>query len=69
MRSALSCVAGINPKEQTMLVTILIVLILLALALYGTSLLPMLDRRIVVLIQIVLVVIAIIYIAQKAGIA
>lgn len=51
-----------------MLVTILIVLVLLGLAIYGTRLLPF-DGRIVVLIQIVCVVIAIIYIAQAAGMA
>ena len=51
-----------------MLITILIVLVLLGLALYGVSLFP-LDGRISLLIQAVLVVIALIYIAQAAGIA
>lgn len=51
-----------------MLITILVVLVLLALALYGSSLLTMLDSRIVVLIQVVCVVIAIVYIARAAGI-
>ena len=51
-----------------MLITILVVIILLALALYGTSLLDMLDRRLVVIIQLLCIVIAIIYIARAAGI-
>jgi hypothetical protein len=51
-----------------MLITILVVLLLLALALYGVRLLPF-DGNILLLIQVVLVVIAIIYIAQAAGIA
>lgn len=50
-----------------MLITILIVLIILALALYAVSLIPVLDGNIKVLIQILLVVIAIIYIASAAG--
>ena len=51
-----------------MLITILIVLLILALALYGVRLLP-LDGTITLLIQVVLVVIAIVYIAQAAGLA
>lgn len=50
-----------------MLVTILIVLVLLGLALYATQLVP-LDGRLLLLIQLVLIVIAIIYIARAAGI-
>ena len=49
-----------------MLVTILIVLLLLALALYAVRLLP-LDGNLALLIQVVLVVIAIIYIARAGG--
>lgn len=49
-----------------MLVTILIVLLLLGLGLYAVQLLPI-DGRILLLIQLVLVVIAIIYIARAAG--
>ena len=52
-----------------MLITILIVLVILALALYGVTLLPALDGNIKMLIQLVLVVAAIIYIAQAAGLA
>lgn len=52
-----------------MLITILVVLIVLALALYCVGLLPMLDGNIKVLIQIVLVVIAIVYIVKAAGLA
>lgn len=52
-----------------MLITILVVLILLALALYGVGLLNMFDGNIRMLIQVVLVVIAIVYIAQAAGLA
>lgn len=51
-----------------MLLTILIVLVLLALALYATQLLDMLDGRIRTLIQVVLIAIAIIYIARASGI-
>lgn len=49
-----------------MLITILIVLILLALGLYAVRLLP-LDGPLLMLIQVLLVVIAIIYIANAAG--
>ncbi len=53
-----------------MLLTIVIVLILLGLALYGTSLLTrVLDSRIVLAIQVVLVIMAIFYLAKEAGIA
>lgn len=51
-----------------MLLTILIVLIILGLALYATQLIP-LDGRLTLLIQAVLVIIAIIYIVQAAGMA
>jgi hypothetical protein len=50
-----------------MLITILIVLVLLGLALYAVELIP-LDGRLTILLQLVLIVIAIIYIAQSAGI-
>jgi hypothetical protein len=49
-----------------MLITILVVLLLLGLGLYAVQLLPI-DGRILLLLQIVLVVIAIIYIANIAG--
>jgi hypothetical protein len=49
-----------------MLITILVVLILLGLALYATQLIP-LDGRITLLLQLVLIVFAIIYIASAAG--
>lgn len=49
-----------------MLVTILVILLILALALYGVRLLPI-DGNISLLIQVVLVVIAIIFIADTAG--
>lgn len=49
-----------------MLLTILIVLIVLGLALYATQLIP-LDGRLTLLIQVVLIVIAIVYIASAAG--
>lgn len=49
-----------------MLVTILIVLLILGLALYGVRFLPV-DGNIAQFIQLVLVVIAIIYIARAAG--
>ena len=52
-----------------MLVTILVVLIILALALYAVGLLPALDGNIKTIIQIVLVAIAIIYILQASGLA
>lgn len=51
-----------------MLVTILIVLLVLALCLYAVRLLP-LDGTITMLIQVVLVVIAILYIVRTAGLA
>jgi hypothetical protein len=50
-----------------MLVTILVILLLLALALYAVRLFP-LDGRIALLIQAVCVIIAILYIARVAGI-
>lgn len=50
-----------------MLITILVILILLGLGLYAVQLLPI-DGRITLLIQIVLIVIAMIYIAHAAGI-
>lgn len=49
-----------------MLITILIVLLVLALALYAVQLLP-LDGRILMLIQVVMIVIAILYIVRAAG--
>lgn len=49
-----------------MLITLLIVVVLLALALYGLSLIP-LDRRLSLILQVALVAIAIIYIARVAG--
>lgn len=49
-----------------MLLTILVVLILLALAIYVVQLIP-LDGRITLLLQIVLVIVAIFYIARAAG--
>lgn len=51
---------------MSLLVTILIVLLVLGLALYAVQLLP-LDGRILLLLQIVLIVIAIIYIVRAAG--
>ena len=51
-----------------MLITILVVLIILALALYAVNMIP-LESTPRLLIQVVLVVIAIVYIAQAAGIA
>ena len=50
-----------------MLITILVVLIILALALYAVGLLPMIEGNIKLLIQVLLVVIAIIYIVRAAG--
>lgn len=50
-----------------MLITILIVLVVLALALYAVNLVPMFDGNIKLLIQLVCVVIAIIYIVRAAG--
>jgi hypothetical protein len=50
-----------------MLITILVVLIILGLALYATQLIPI-DDRLTLLIQLLLIVIAIIYIARAAGI-
>lgn len=50
-----------------MLITLLVVLILLGLGLYAIQLLP-LDGRILLLIQVVLILIAIVYIARVAGI-
>lgn len=49
-----------------MLITIVIVLILLGLALYAIRMLP-LDGQITAFIQILLIIIAIIYIANAAG--
>ena len=51
-----------------MLLTILVVLVILGLALYATQLLPI-DGRVTLLIQLVLIVIAIIYIARAGGLA
>jgi hypothetical protein len=51
-----------------MLVTVLIIAILLALALYAARMIPM-DARLAMLIQVVIVVIAILYIARAAGLA
>jgi hypothetical protein len=51
-----------------MLITILVVLVLLGLGLYAVQLLPI-DGRITLLLQVVLVLIAIIYIAKAAGLA
>lgn len=50
-----------------MFITIVVVLILLGLGLYAVQLLPI-DGRILLLLQVVLIVIAIIYIANAAGI-
>ena len=52
-----------------MLITILVVLLLLALAIYAVQNFVPLDSTLRGLIVVVLVVIAIIYIAQAAGIA
>jgi hypothetical protein len=49
-----------------MLITILIVILLLALALYAVRLLP-LDAPLSGIVQVLLVIIAIIYIASAAG--
>jgi hypothetical protein len=49
-----------------MLITILVVLLLLALGLYAVQLLPA-DGRLTLLLQIVLIAIAIIYIARVSG--
>lgn len=49
-----------------MLLTILVVLILLGLGLYVIQLLP-LDGRLLLILQIVLILFAIIYIARAAG--
>lgn len=51
-----------------MLITIIVVLILLGLGLYAVQLLPI-DGRITLLLQLVVIVIAIIYIARAAGIS
>jgi hypothetical protein len=51
-----------------MLITALVVLIVLALALYAIQLIP-LDGRITLLIQIVAIVIAIVVIIRAAGLA
>lgn len=50
-----------------MFITIVVVLILLGLALYAIRILP-LDGQITAFIQILLIVLAIIYIANAAGI-
>lgn len=50
-----------------MLVTILIVLLLLGLAIYGLRFLTFVDEPLKSLIGFVLVVIAVIYIARSAG--
>jgi hypothetical protein len=52
---------------MSLLVFILVVLVLLALALYTAQSLPMLDGWVRQLILVVLVVIAIVAIAQRAG--
>lgn len=49
-----------------MLIVILIVLIVLGLALYAVQMLPF-DGRILMLIQVVMIVIAILYIVRAAG--
>ena len=54
---------------MSILVTVVIVILLLALAIWGTSFLDMLDPRLVKAIQFILVVIAILYIARAAGLA
>lgn len=51
-----------------MLITLLVVIVLLALGLYVVQLLPI-DGRISLLLQLVLILIAIIYIAKAAGLA
>jgi Tfp pilus assembly protein PilX len=51
---------------RAMLITILVVLIILALALYAIQLAP-LDGRITILIQIVAIIIAIVVIVRAAG--
>ena len=50
-----------------MFVTIIVVLILLALALYATNYIPAADPTLVRLIQLVMVLAAIFYIARAAG--
>jgi hypothetical protein len=51
-----------------MLITLLVILILVALGLYAVQLLPI-DGRITLLLQLVIIVIAIVYIARAAGLA
>lgn len=52
---------------MNLLILILIVLVVLALALYVVTLLPIPDGRISQLIKAILVIVAIIFIAEKAG--
>ena len=54
---------------MSLLIFILIVLVVLCLALYACSLIPVGDRRIIGLIQIVCVAVAILAIVQRAGLA
>jgi hypothetical protein len=54
---------------MSILVVVLVVLVLLAMAIYAAQQLSILDGWIRQLIIVVLVVIAIIYIAQRAGLA
>ncbi len=54
---------------MSLLVVVLVVLVLLALAIYAAQNLPILDGWIRQLIIVVLVVIAIVIIAQRSGLA
>ena len=53
---------------MSILIFILIVLVVLALALYAVGLLPMIEAPFKQLIRVVLVVIAIVVICQRAGV-
>jgi hypothetical protein len=51
-----------------MLITLLIVILILGLALYAVQLLPI-DGRLTLLLQLVIIVIAIVYLARAGGLA
>jgi hypothetical protein len=57
----------VRSQPMGLLVFILIVLVVLVLAIYATRLLPPINGNILRLIQLVLVVIAIVVIVQRAG--
>lgn len=52
---------------MTLLVFVLVVLVVLALAIYAAQMLPAMDDRVRQLIIVVLILIAVLVIAQRAG--